>query len=338
MINEIKMPDNLFIVREWGVNLGSNVELLKCLNEFYGEGNVTQIVVPNNANFLNFVLPLLDKAWGVNIWLDTRVFIVDARVKSLLVHLSDVGKLNFYLKAKRITPICIMTDSISAPGYQLVGELLVRGIGVLIPLGEDTPIRGLSKISRVGGVTNPISKDTALRLVNSRSEPTRGVFLGGLLYEPRKSYILKVHQGLILNDVDAEIVGKSSNSYMDYLVTLSNFRIVINTNFVVNSKKLHMVSRNIETLHAGSLLLTQNTSRIVSLFEEGKHYIAITSPEDAIKKAIYYYRNPDLASEVAKCGQKRAIRYAEESDFIAKVELAKGKIGGLNVKKPHSKI
>jgi hypothetical protein len=235
-------------------------------------------------------------------------------------HLKEVAQLNFILKELGVVPVCIMTDSLSAPGYQLVGELLIRKIGVLIPLSADPKITSFSRNNRVIDVTAPISYETSKLLLANSKLKTEDVYLGGLQYEPRRSFLLTVQRKLQEVGVTSRITQKSSNSYTEYLKEISRYKIVVNTNFIVNSVKKHMVGRNIETLHAGSLLLSQPTSRLEKLFDEGVHYVGIDSPDEAVLKVLYYLENEAEARDIALSGQALAHSYAKESYFVSLVD------------------
>lgn len=311
---------HLFIVREWGENYGINQEILKCLIQFYGAKNVEIAVIPNEANIVDFFRNIVKLKNPSRIYIDTRIFIVNASMFSLTKHLADVSVVNRILKSNNIIPVCILLDALQAPGFLLVAELLIHRIGVLIPWGEDSPIRGFSPNSRVEDSFNPISYKTATFLKDLTPRKSRDLYLGGLLYEPRKSFIDGVINELQGSEIEITVLPKKTDSYIDYLTELSKFKIILNTNFIVNSNKKHMVARNIEALHVGSLLLTQNTPRLKRLFVEGEHYVNIESPFDAATKIKYYLNHQDEAQRIAMAGQKRVISYAKENYFVGSID------------------
>jgi len=310
---------HLLIVREWGKDLGFNIEIEKCLREYHGNENVEVIIIPNGANILEFFVNLVSNKMPKRIYVDTRIFIVDAAMPSLIKHLIEVSAINKFLKSSKVIPVCILTDALKAPGYLLVAELLVHGIGVLLPGGADSPLRGFSRKSRTKPTFNPISIETGELLKNSLIAKSKDLYLGGLMYEPRKTFIESVVNELEGSGIDLTLLPKKSNSYSDYLTELSKFRIVLNTNFVVNSEEKNMVGRNIETLHVGSLLLTQNTTLLAELFTEGEHYINMESASDAAAKIKYFLKNQDEAEAIAMAGQDRALHYAKEQYFMSLV-------------------
>ena len=318
----------LLIVREWGKDLGFNLEIEKSLREHHGDESVEVIIIPNDANIFEFFVNLISDKMPKRIYLDTRIFIVDATVLSLMWHLTEVSAINRLLKSSKVLPVCILTDALKAPGYLLVAELLVHGIGVLLPVGADSPLRGCSRKSRTSPTINPISFETAEFLKNSVIVKSKDLYLGGLMYEPRKTFIENVVKELSGSGIAPTLLPKKSDSYLEYLTELSRYRIVLNTNFAVNSTKKHMVGRNMETLHVGSLLLTQDTKLLRELFTEGEHYINMESVSDAAEKIKYFLKNRDEAHAIAIAGQEKALHYAKEHYFMS---LVNRKIDGLNL-------
>ena len=323
-----KSSGYVFVVRDWGRDLGFNLEIEKCLREFHGHENVELIAIPNNASIFEFFTNMMSSKMPKRIYLDTRIFIVDATMLSLAKHLAEVSAVHNLFKSTKVTPVCMLTDVLKAPGFLLVGELLVHGIGVLIPMGADSQIRGMSPKSRTKPIFNPISVETGEFLEKSNVKKSKDLYLGGLMYEPRKTFIERIVSDLSGTEIELSLVSKKSDGYTDYLTELSRYRIVLNTNFVVNSKEKHMVGRNIEVLHAGSLLLTQNTNLLEELFTEGEHYINIESPSDAAEKIKYFLKNQDEAQAIATAGKEKALNYAKEQFFM---KLVNKKIDELNL-------
>jgi hypothetical protein len=332
LLNVVSVMDkciqHLFVVREWGRDLGFNLEIEKCLREFHGHENVDVIVIPNNANIFEFFANLMSSKVPKRIYLDSRIFIVDAYMPSLTKHLVEVSAVRSLFKSSNVIPVCMLTDALSAPGFLLVGELLVHGIGVLLPLGADAEIKGLSPKFRTQPIFNPISVETGEFFEKSKIKKSRDLFLGGAMYEPRKTFIERVVNELRGTGIELNVVPKKSDSYIDYLNELSRFKLVLNTNFAAPSEEMHMVGRNIETLHVGSLLLTQNTILLEELFTEGEHYINIESPSDAAEKIKYFLKNRDEAHAIASAGQEKALHYAREQYFLGMVNR---KIDELNL-------
>ena len=317
---------NLFVVREWGKDLGFNLEIVQCLREFYGDKNVEMIVIPNDQNAIDFLRKVLMNIKPRRVFLDTRIFIVDAAMPSLLRHLVEVSRVNRMFRKAGTIPVCIITDS-KEPGFLLVAELLTYKIGIIVPTASKVSFFAVSRRSISGVVFNPISIQTSGIIRSASEHRPKDIYIGGLMYEPRKSFIEDFMDELKDYPASIEVVPKRANLYHDYILDLAAHKIVLNTNFVVGSMKTHMVARNIETLHSGSLLITQNTYLLEKYFTAGVHYIHAGSPREAAIAARYYLENESERLKIAKAGQKKAIEYADSKIFAVTVETKLEEIG-----------
>ena len=317
---------NIFVVREWGKDLGFNLEIAQCLREFYGDNNVDVLVIPNTQNTIEFFRKVLITKNPQRIFMDTRIFIVDAAMPSLLKHLVEVSRLNRILRKAGKIPVCIITDS-KEPGFLLVAELLTHKIGIIVPTASKVSNCAVSRKSISDVVFNPISIETSCMIRNTPQQKVKDLYIGGLMYEPRKSFMEDVMHQLIGYPISIEVVPKRANLYKDYILELSAHKIVLNTNYIVDSMKTHMVARNIETLHSGSLLITQNTYLLEKYFTAGVHYIHVGSPLEAAMAVKYYLENEYERESISKAGQDKAIKYAESKMFTVKVERKLEEIG-----------
>lgn len=70
--------------------------------------------------------------------------------------------------------------------------------------------------------------------------------------------------------------------------------------------------RVFETMANGQAMLLTNTYEGLGyedLFQEGLHYVAFHSEEDALEKALHFARNPLEAIEIARTGQQHALAH-----------------------------
>jgi hypothetical protein len=73
-----------------------------------------------------------------------------------------------------------------------------------------------------------------------------------------------------------------------------------------SEKGMDINMRVFETMANGQAMLQTNTYDDLGyedLFEEGQHYIAYKSEEEAVEKAVYYAKHPDEAAKIAREGQ-----------------------------------
>ena len=93
-----KYGRQLFIIRDWGQKLGFNIEMWKCLQEYYGLENIDLLVLPNDADVVDQIKKSILEVKPAKIFMDSRIFIVDSKIFSLTKHLSHVSELNRILK------------------------------------------------------------------------------------------------------------------------------------------------------------------------------------------------------------------------------------------------
>jgi hypothetical protein len=319
MAVEEKNLKQLFVIREWGRNLGFNLEIRKCLEEYYGIENVDVLIIPNHARADIAIMDAIHQTKPINVFFDSRIFIVDAKIFALTKHLNHISTLNINLKKAKVIPICIVTDA-QAPGYCFVADLLTDKIGYIVPIGSEFRFKSRKRNHKLHGLFNPISESTAVFLKSNTQAKNKNIYFGGSLYEPRKSFFTEVKEKLDRFGIQAEISSKKPDSYRDYLKDLAEHKIVLNTNFIANSREVHMVGRNIETLNAGALLITQETPILEKYFQKGKHYIHASTPFAAAEIINYFLNHPDELSLIAKNGQVAALQYATDRLFVSSID------------------
>jgi hypothetical protein len=254
------------------------------------------------------------------VYFDSRIFISDASLIPLVGHLLDCARINQLFISEKIIPICFVTDP-NQPGYCLVADLLTNNIGLMVPIAGDFSITSHKGRMQLASIFNPISMNTCKKFLEIHSSHQYDLYIGGSSYEPRKSFFEAVLKGIEHLGMRIHLASKQLNSYDEYLNSISQSRIVLNTNYIVNSlTKKHMVGRNIETLACGTMLITQNTSTLQRYFREGRDYVAAESPADAIREIEKYHFDETARSAVALSGQLRTLQYAEEHYFLTKID------------------
>ena len=312
--------DNLLIVREWGSNLGFNSEIEVSLIEYFGGDKVGRVEVNNSDDIYESLQKSILRYSPKRVYFDTRIFITDARIVPLFSNLVDCGRINQLFKASRVIPICFVTDP-NQPGYCLVADLVTSYVGLMIPIAGDFSVKSNKGRLQLESMFNPMSIKTCERFLSKNTLFQYDLYVGGSSYEPRKSYFEKVLKGVEHLGLRIYSASKELNSYEDYLNTISKSRMVLNTNFVVNSlTKKHMVGRNIETFTCGSMLITQNTSTLQKYFKGGRDYISAEYASDAVREIEKYHFNESDRAKIALNGQLRAYWYAEEKYFVAKLD------------------
>jgi hypothetical protein len=318
----------IFIVREWGKDLGFNGEIHQYLKEYFGSDSVERIIIPNHANIKEIFRDISKLKPGAIYFVDTRIFIVNAYLSSLIRHLLEAVAINTLIKKARSSIVCIVTDS-KRPGFVLLADLLTHKTGIVVPIGGTLRAPKIPGRLSIEPIFSPISTSTATTLLQSKFTKKFDLYIGGMLYEPRKSYFDRVVKLLASSQINICMNPKKNDGYLEYLNELSKSRIVLNTNFIGDidnrllsnrmKTKVHMVGRNIEVLHAGALLMTQSTQVLDRYFRDGIDYVSVSSPDDAARKIVYFLSNEDHRNQVARSGQMRACEYALEKAFLSQI-------------------
>lgn len=312
----------LLVTRQWGSNAGFNTELKQCLIEYCGTDRVKHLELSNSENLIDAILNITKEYKIDFLIIDSRSCIIDARVPALFSNLKDARILNLVCKDRHIVPICIVTDPLM-PGFALVGDLVTLRNGILVPITASIPFSRFLSRKSTRAVGTPISASTFFEVerTNVGLPKLYDLFLGGSIYEPRKSYFAAVVEKLSGSGIRIQLHPKVSNTYFEYLQGLSNAKMVLSTNFLQlpGSKKLHLLGKTLETLHVGSLLLTQSTPDLTRNFVEHEDFVPISSAADASEKILFYYQNEKERSRIAGNGYRKARKMASDRYFFTEI-------------------
>ena len=82
-----------------------------------------------------------------------------------------------------------------------------------------------------------------------------------------------------------------------------------------------------ESTGMGALLLTDEASNLIELFDVGREVVTYSSARDCADKAEYYLAHPDEASTIAAAGQARTLRDHTWRDRMERlVEMAQKRL------------
>ena len=313
----------LLVTRQWGSHAGFNIELKQCLIEYCGTNLVKHLELSNSENLIDAILNITREFDFDFLIIDSRSCIIDARLPALFSNLKDAKTLNLICKDRSIVPICIITDPLM-PGFALVGDLVTFRNGIIVPITASIPFSRFLFRKSTKAVGTPISASTFFELERTIIDVPKlyDLFLGGSIYEPRKSYFESVVEKLSESGIRIQLHPKASNTYFEYLQGLSSARMVLSTNFlqIPGSKKLHLLGKSLETLHIGSLLLTQSTPDLTRNFVEYEDFVPVSSAADASEKILFYYQNEKERNRIAHSGYAKARQMASNNYFFSEID------------------
>jgi hypothetical protein len=249
---------------------------------------------------------------------------------NLFNHLREMRMLNEVCRKNEIVPICIVTDPL-LPGFALMGDLLTYKSGLVVPITASIPFSGFLRRNSTRALGTPLSIKTfkSLKRYTTNEPKPFDLYLGGSLYEPRKSYFEKTLSILKSEKIKIHYSAKLTNSYKEYLQDLSSSKMVLTTNFlqVPGSTKLHLLGRSLETLYVGSLLFAQSTPDLKRLFIEYEDFIPVGNPLDAADKIRFFQENFKEAAKIAANGHRKATALVNSKYFFSEVNQALKAVG-----------
>lgn len=323
----ITAPQILLITRSWGSDAGFNIELAKCITEYCGANSLTKLELANLESITSAILrATTDKSYDFLI-IDARCCVIDARWPQLHGHLQDARQINLICRQQNIVPICILTDPLFS-GFSLLADLLTYRSGLVVPITAEVPFSKFIFRKSSLPTGTPISRDTFSELESTKqnSKHEFDLYLGGSSYEPRKSYFDNVNKLLSKTKIKIQQAPKKADNYKDYLLDLRKSKMVLSTNFlqIPESKKLHLLGKSVETLHVGSLLLTQCTPQLTRNFVEYVDFVPVDGPNDAAEKIIHFNLHENERLRIAESGFSKAKEMAMRSFFISQIDQALG--------------
>lgn len=230
-------------------------------------------------------------------------------------------RLGAFLSFKRITPICLLTDFPVRRWRRQVSVVSSRK-GIVAVLANP---RSLARPRAHGRFFGPLpmalSTKTVTMLRQSPNRPTgqqprAEVLFIGSLYEPRKSFIESVTEGLREKGIDlviqGRVLGEKRSANETYWRSIQRADIVITTARQVGGLGIdtvastHMIYRALEVPAAGSVLAIEQVESMQRYLEPGQDFIEFNSVEDAVTQIHSLLRmNPKRLGEIARSGRAR---------------------------------
>jgi len=172
----------------------------------------------------------------------------------------------------------------------------------------------------IGPQMMAFSRETLNKLVildeefKSRFFTKRLIFTGSM-YEPRRSIIEEIRQGLSTKGITLEVKGRTLGTARftdeEYWKSLASATLVITTANMAEQPgldwawSLHLIYRYLEVPACGSVLIAQEIPGLSRYMQPDIHYISYTTPQEAIEKVLYYWNNPEELQRIAIAGRER---------------------------------
>lgn len=232
----------------------------------------------------------------------------------------------------RVNPICALTD-FPVRRWRLQAAAVSARNGVVTCLMSPAVVGGFFPHNRiVGPMPFPLSVTTLTQLQerkrsnkhNQHHLRDKAVFVG-MLYEPRKTTIEEIQQGLADRGIPMEIIGRmpdgSRISDDEYWDIISNARLIVSTSSQIAGKHTdfnghnHFIYKFIEVTAAGTALAIEPVESSEHLLRPDVHYIAYSSVDEAVAKIASTWDSPSSLDLLARKGSEQTTALIHNAVF-----------------------
>ncbi len=309
-------------------------ELYASACEYLGSERIHKIVINRDEDYLAQVKYAADHYQPTH-------YVYDARTGSQqwLSALWQSFRIAVLFYVRGITPICILTDlpmrtwraqcaMVSARAGIVTSLMSPRRFGPIFPHGRVVaPV-----LMPFSAATLQLVDDIACR--REESQPPTAVFVGSL-YEPRTTILREIGVGLAARgltlDMKGRELGQPKSAETDYWARLCNAALVVTTADQIAVAGTdwtwfpHLIYRYIEVTACGTLLVAQAVPGIERYFTPGEHFVAYTTPAQAVDVIAHYLTHAEERQRIAQCGRERARALIGARIYWAGIDIGLGK-------------
>ncbi len=326
-----KQRDKTLLVLSAGIKGWDSIEFKELYDsalEYLGSDKVFQHRVVDTAKYYADLSKTLNG-------LDCTHFFYDPRTgnQRIIGGTWEAIRIAFLLTGKGITPIVLSTD-LSIRSWRIKSALVSAISGIVICFVSPRRIFPIFPHRRLfGPCLMPLSLKTFNQLATLKKEKCKEnnhvVFIGSL-YEPRTTILNNIRDGLQLNgydlDIRGRVLGGPRKPDSEYWSTMVNADIILTTADQIYLPQTdwywvqNLVYRYVEAMAAGSLLIAPAVTGVDRYFEPNIHFVAFTTPAEAIEKIVYYLENKLERDMISAEGNKMARSLVESKIFWTLVD------------------
>ena len=307
-------------------------ELYQSATEYLNSSTVLKVKIDKEKSYLSQVFS------AISLHKPTH-YLYDARTGSdnWFKGLFESFTLSLYFQINGIVPICTLPNT-PVRKWRAQTSMVSAKRGIVTSLMAPIDISYMFPHRRIiGPQPMAFSKKSLKKIIEQKKSVSKKQFISfiGSVYEPRKSILEKINEGLKNYELQIEMrgnqLGEKKSSDEDYWKQIIESKIVITTaNQIDNSSTdhswlPHLIYRYIEVTFAGSALLAQAVPGIQRYFDQDVDYISYKTTEEAIEKIIYYEKNPRELSIIAENGFIKAKSIIQSQIFWINIDNGLGK-------------
>ncbi len=309
-------------------------ELYASACEYLGSDQVHKVIIAKDKGYLVQLKQVLDE-------LSPTHYLYSPRTGSQnwVVGLYQSFRISIMLHWRNITPITALTD-LPVRIWRAQCAVLTARSGIVVSLmspKETHPIFPHQRI--IGPCLMPFSETTmnrlnALSADRRQGEKPTAVFMGSL-YEPRTSVLQKISDALKERGILLEMRGRSLENKRapdsEYWQTLINASLVVTTadQIAENGRDWtwlpHFIYRYTEVLVCGRLLVAPNIPGIRRYYTPGVHFVAFSSPDQAVEIIAEHLNNEAELEKIAAQGKAKAQALVTSHAFWSCLDMALGR-------------
>lgn len=316
-------PHLLIGAGQKGWDLIEYQEILSSASEYLGPGNVSKLAFCGKKSMIAELHAALRDVRPSHYYYDPRSG-SQTPIKAAL----ETVAVAYLLEHYRVIPICALTD-FPVKRWRLQTAVISARVGLVVSLMSPAVVGRLFPHRRiVGPMPFPLSRATLTRLrkrkqqnIGSKHRLQEKVVFVGMLYEPRKTTILAIQEGLASRGIPMQIIGRMPDGSRipdeDYWDIISGARLIVSTSSQIAGKHTdfddhnHFIYKFIEVTAAGTALAIEPVESSQHLLQPDVHYISYSSSEEAIEKIEAIWNSPQSLARVAKDGLKQTTALIE---------------------------
>jgi len=303
-------------------------EILASASEYLGSGSVSRLAFSGERPMLAEFHEALREVRPSHYYFDPR-----SGSQTPLKAAWETLVVGFLLERYQVTPICALTD-FPVKRWRLQAATVSARSGVVTSLMSPSVMGKLFPHERiVGPMPFPLSVATLKRLQQRKrsNKPNnqhrlrdKAVFVG-MLYEPRKTTIEAIQQGLADRGIPMEIIGRmpdgSRISDDEYWDIISNARLIVSNSSQIAGKHTdfnghnHFIYKFIEVTAAGTALAIEPVESSEHLLRPDVHYIAYSSVDEAVAKIASTWDSPSSLDLLARKGLEQTTALIHNAVF-----------------------
>ncbi len=309
-------------------------ELFTSACEYLGPDQVYKVIITKEKNYLAQVKQVLDELTPTHYLYSPRT-----GSQNWVVGLYQSFRISILLHWRNITPITFLTD-LPVRTWRAQCAVVTAGSGIVVSLMSPKKIHAIFPHQRIiGPCLMPFSETTMNRLNDLSADrhqggPPTAVFTGSL-YEPRTTVLQKISDGLKERGLQLEMKGRSLEKKRspdsEYWQTLINASLVVTTADQIAEKGRdwtwlpHFIYRYTEVLVSGRLLVAPDIPGIRRYYTPGVHFLAFSSPDQAVEIIASYLNNEAELEKIAAQGKAKAQALVTAHAFWSSLDMALGK-------------